>query len=266
MEAVARTATTRTRNPDWSHDETVLLLDLYFRAPRASPSHLEVVALSEHLKALGSADEKERQANFRNPAGVAMKLRNLAQQDPEFLTRGQTGLRKGGRIDAEIWQRYAHDRMLLAREVERIRGDLAISAYSVTIGGQVSRGPSPAFGVFAGERLDGETIVYVLRLSGAINAIFPSRKIAPDWVVAKIGRSNDTARRIAELSVGIPPGAQLQWEVLREFSYATARSAHDAEQMLLRRVQQLQWAIGGEFVIAPLAALLEEAEAITKVK
>jgi hypothetical protein len=258
-----RTSQARRRNPDWTADETVLLLDLYLRAPRASLRHPEVVALSTLLNEVARSSGLDPLETYRNPTGVAMKLRNLAQQDPVAHTDGKTGLREGGEIDADIWRRYAHSPEGLAREVDRILREWRTAPLETAVAShKSSRGPAPSFGAFGGYRTDADTIVYLLVLGGPLEALFPGRTFAPGWGVAKIGRSNDTARRITELSTGFPPGAAIVWRTLREYKHPGALSAHVNERALLRLADEKGWSIGGEFVIAPLDDLIAAAEAI----
>lgn len=70
------------RNPDWSRDETILLMALYRSAPRAGRSHPEVRALSHLLQAAGRREGRMVAANFRNADGIAMRLRNFGRHDP----------------------------------------------------------------------------------------------------------------------------------------------------------------------------------------
>lgn len=115
------------RNPPWTLDEMILLLDLYRRAPRADKSHEAVLTLSRQLNAMADVRGLVRSPTYRNPVGVAMKLRNLGQQDPEFLKSGRAGLRNAGRLNAEVWTRYADRPDDLAREVARILGGMPMS-------------------------------------------------------------------------------------------------------------------------------------------
>lgn len=66
-------------NADWTWDETILALDLYYR--RGGPverSDKEVVALSDYLRASDFVPTAEgRKPNSRNADGVALKLQNL---------------------------------------------------------------------------------------------------------------------------------------------------------------------------------------------
>jgi 5-methylcytosine-specific restriction protein A len=47
-----------------------------------------------------------RNANFRNPQGVSMKLGHFLAIDPEY---SGTGLRRVGKLDREIWHAFARD-------------------------------------------------------------------------------------------------------------------------------------------------------------
>lgn len=107
----------RDRNLAWSRDETILLLDLYLRQSSTEARHPEVAALSATLRDLARATGAPRPENFRNPIGIAMKLRNLAQQDPAFQRNGRAGLGHGSRLNAEVWDLLANDLVALAPEV-----------------------------------------------------------------------------------------------------------------------------------------------------
>jgi 5-methylcytosine-specific restriction protein A len=96
-----------TRNPPWTRDELILALDLYFRVGRKheGPAHPEVVQLSQHLNALPMHGAQQR-ADFRNPAGVAMKLANYLALDPDYPG---TGLQRGNRLERDVWDTFAGD-------------------------------------------------------------------------------------------------------------------------------------------------------------
>lgn len=75
------------RNPTWERDELILALDLYFRHyPKLPPSgdHPDVIELSQFLNSLPIFPPEERQSNFRNAAGVYMKLANFRWIDPDL--------------------------------------------------------------------------------------------------------------------------------------------------------------------------------------
>lgn len=110
------------RNPTWSADELILALDLYFRRGLLSDTDPEVVQLSEILNGLPLEDDRSRDARYRNPNGVAMKLGNFARLDPEYPG---TGLSRGGKGEEVLWERYANDRESLHRLADQLRAAAA---------------------------------------------------------------------------------------------------------------------------------------------
>lgn len=219
--------------------------------------------VSNTLRCLAQQSGPPVSATYRNSEGVAMKLKAMAQQDPDFRATGCKGLR-AVRIDETIWRQFAGDPEALAAEVRRITSALAPVATdcrppeSAALRTARSRGPAPSFGMFVAERFDTECVVYILRFEGPILALFPPGRAPEGWIVAKLGRTNDVGRRIAELSAGFPPGANLGWRVLETITLPTAGSAQMAEQSLLTVAEGKGWTLGGEFVVAPEAALLSE--------
>lgn len=242
------------QNPTWTYDETVLLLDLYLRVGCAAPNHPAVIEASENLRRLGRERGVTQAATYRNPEGVAMKLKAMAQQDPEWAKRGLKGLRPVA-IDALVWGELASDPDGLAARRARIVADP--QTVGVGVPPRSSHGPAPSFGSVSGERVDGETVLYLLRLEGPVQALFAPRRVDPPWVVAKIGRTNEVARRVAQLSAGFPPTSSLSWTVVDTVLFDSAREAHRAERSLLDTADAHQWSIGGEFVIAPEARLVQ---------
>lgn len=100
------------RNPTWTRDELILLLDVYFRVDMKRVGKLtpEVADLSVVLNDLPIHPQDRRAANFRNPAGVHMKLRNLCRFDPTFDRRG---LGRGGQLESVVWNEFSSNRELL---------------------------------------------------------------------------------------------------------------------------------------------------------
>ena len=95
----------------------ILALDLYLREGMLNKTHPSVVELSERLNSLTVQAERSDLANFRNPAGVAMKLANFAWIDLNH--RG--GLKHGGALDREVWNRYASEQDALVADAAAIR-------------------------------------------------------------------------------------------------------------------------------------------------
>ena len=93
------------RNPVWSRDELILALDLYVRhrPSQPGPRHADVVALSNLLNRIGQLSGSARNAVYRNPNGVAMKLQNFRRLDPDQEGKG---LKAGGRGEESVWNTF----------------------------------------------------------------------------------------------------------------------------------------------------------------
>lgn len=89
-------------NPDWTRDETILALRLYFECGESMPSKndLRVQRLSTILRAFPYHAEAARKDTFRNPDGVAFKLHNLRS-----VATGK-GFANTSKTDREIWQSF----------------------------------------------------------------------------------------------------------------------------------------------------------------
>lgn len=254
------TQPSRRRNPNWTRDETILLLDLYMRVPNAGRSHPGVLALSLELNLLARARGADMLPTFRNTSGISMRLRNISRQDPSASFSEATGLRSGGAIDALVWKEFAGRPKALAEEVARIRGRSAEAERARS--SRSSHGPGPYVGTVSAERSDGETLIYILRLAGPLDHLLPKLRLSEDFLIVKIGRSNNVARRIVELSSGFPPGAALRFELLWTRRCNSVVDAHSAERALLDHCDIVGWSLGGEFACAPLAPLLQAASRI----
>jgi 5-methylcytosine-specific restriction protein A len=126
------------RNPDWTQDELILALDLYFRAGRKQldATHPEVIALSKLLNQLPIHSQELRKSDFRNAQGVSMKLGNFLAVDPEHEG---AGLERGSKLDKIVWNEFSHDidrlRMFavtIAKSISPIR-EPSIENYSVEL-------------------------------------------------------------------------------------------------------------------------------------
>ncbi|WP_186417168.1 DUF3427 domain-containing protein [Bosea sp. CS1GBMeth4] len=115
------------------------------------------------------------------------------------------------------------------------------------------RGPPPVAGSHTVERLEGPTSVYLLVLEGPVAAAFPA--LEPGHRIVKVGLSNDVARRIEDLSSGLPPGCALRWRLVTERLFPTGREAYAVETAVLEQLRfGCKW-IGGEFGKVPEAEL-----------
>ena len=108
------------RNPNWTRDELILALDLYMRheGEQLSPSHPEICNLSQLLNALPIHARSFREAKFRNPNGVSMKLGNFLRLDPDYEG---AGLSRGSKLEQEVWEEFASDLERLHQTADAIR-------------------------------------------------------------------------------------------------------------------------------------------------
>ncbi len=108
------------RNPNWTRDELILALDLYFKYAPAIPDrdHPEVVELSKLLNNLPIHAGAEANEDFRNPNGVSMKLSNYLRFDPNYTGKG---LQAGGKLEEEIWNEFSENKTDLSRVAQAIK-------------------------------------------------------------------------------------------------------------------------------------------------
>ena len=257
-------------NPIWTYEETVVLLDLYLRVGRAEDDNAAVVETSRLLRRLGQMRGIEIGDTYRNAKGVSMKLKAMGQQDPEWRRLGLKGLR-AVQMDAKVWADLASDPVALAARKAEILDALESPRSASDLppvqpgqrraqpasGSMSSHGPAPTFGAFGGVRQDGDALLYLLRLDGPAAALFEPGRLQPSMIVAKIGRSQDVARRIGQLSAGFPPASALRWTVVDTVQFTSAIEAHRVERAILDETDARGWSLGGEFLMAPEAELLQ---------
>jgi hypothetical protein len=244
------------RNPDWTRDETILLMDLYLSAPRAGKTHPQVIALSTLLRAAGRREGLAVLPTFRNPVGVAMRLRNFGRHDPDAPEGRDAGWRPGGAMDMAVWGEFGADRGALAAEVTRIRRSIVSNQWVAPA--RSSRGPSPSFGSRSTEAQDGPTGVYLLLVDGPLELLAPSKVAVAGWIIAKVGRTKDLERRMSELACGLPPSAAIRYLPVAFKLFGNGLDAHRFERRILDVCDHSGWSLGGEFVYAPLEGLKSE--------
>src|SRR3954466_12873675 len=93
----------KNHKPPWSRDELILALRLYQSSGALRRSEPEVIQLSGRLNTLSSDQDSLDQ--FRSPAAVALKLANFQALDPAV----PTGMERGGRDTAIVWEEMGHD-------------------------------------------------------------------------------------------------------------------------------------------------------------
>lgn len=94
-----------TKNPNWEYSELVLALELYMlhRPNPPGKNSRDVKILSSVLRLNALSDRIYLNKTFRNTNGVAMKLQNFRRFDEMFKGKG---LRQGGGLERDIWDRY----------------------------------------------------------------------------------------------------------------------------------------------------------------
>ena len=104
-------------NPNWTEDEVVLALDLYFQLGGAMPSSTDprVLALSETLRSLPYHAEAARKPSFRNPDGVVFKVGNL-----RAVATGK-GLSNTAKVDRQVWEQFGGDPVATHARAKAIR-------------------------------------------------------------------------------------------------------------------------------------------------
>lgn len=109
-------------NPNWTRDEVILALDLYFDCDGKIPGQSDprVTTLSDLLRAFPHHSTAARKESFRNPDGVAFKLQNLRQVDTG------RGLGNVSRTDREVWNELGHDRKRAKRLATLIRAGIEV--------------------------------------------------------------------------------------------------------------------------------------------
>ena len=116
------------RNPPWAEEELILALDLYLCSGQLGDSHPAVTNLSRVLNGLTIQPERPDAVRFRNPNSVKLKLANFAAIDPNHAGRGMS---RGGKGDAEVWQRYAADEDLLTDIAAAIKDGHSLRSLAV---------------------------------------------------------------------------------------------------------------------------------------
>ena len=120
-------------NPDWTKDELILALELFFREPsaRGSATHPGCIELSKILNALQIHDYNGHGGTFRNPNGVGMKLSNFLRYDPNYHGKG---LQRGSKLEEEVWNTYAGNQNRLKEVAAAIRaGQLELESTKTSV-------------------------------------------------------------------------------------------------------------------------------------
>lgn len=110
-------------NPNWSREEIILALDLYFDCAGKVPSANDdrMVALSKLLQRLPAHANAVKRESFRNPDGVAFKVQNLRQ-----VATGK-GLGNVSQLDRQVWEEFGHDPAETKQTANIIRATVSIA-------------------------------------------------------------------------------------------------------------------------------------------
>jgi 5-methylcytosine-specific restriction protein A len=111
-------------NPDWTRDETILALDLYFNCNGTMPTNADqrVHELSSLLRSLPYHSEASRKETFRNVAGVVFKLKNLHK-----VATGEGFAANVSKTDRIVWAELGRQRHEVAQIAQLIRRSLTVS-------------------------------------------------------------------------------------------------------------------------------------------
>jgi 5-methylcytosine-specific restriction enzyme A len=109
-------------NPNWTHDEVILALELYFDCAGSvpGPSDRRVEDLSDLLRSFPHHSVAARKESFRNPDGVAFKLQNLRQ-----VATGR-GLGNVSQVDRAVWAEFGHDPNRVKQNAALIRAGIEV--------------------------------------------------------------------------------------------------------------------------------------------
>lgn len=126
----------KSKGKSWSHDELLLVCNLYFSIPfgQMHARNPKVIAMGGMLG--------------RTPGSIAMKLANFASLDPALQVRGISGLRGVTQSDRGVWEEFHSNWSVLAAASEKRLSELAslqpVSARKLDLALPVSM-PSPTY-------------------------------------------------------------------------------------------------------------------------
>lgn len=107
-------------NPDWTREELILALDLYFDLDQGQmhKGHPNVIRVSNELRELNIHQEIPDLKKFRNPSGISRRLGNFKTMDSGY--EGE-GLPNSGKLAKIVFKEFANRRDKLRKEADLIR-------------------------------------------------------------------------------------------------------------------------------------------------
>lgn len=106
-------------NPNWTREELILALDLFFRKGgdrMPGDTDPDVIELAALLRSLPIHPPEARAGNFRTAGSIAFKCGNFMR----FLPEGG-GPHHGGHLDEVVWNEFHGDRDRLRAEADELR-------------------------------------------------------------------------------------------------------------------------------------------------
>jgi 5-methylcytosine-specific restriction enzyme A len=110
----------RKTNPDWTREELVLALDLYFNLDQGQmhKDNPDVIRVSNELRSLNIHKEIPDPKKFRNPSGISRRLGNFKNMDSNYIGEG---LSNSGKLAKEIFIEFSQHRDKLRNEAGLIK-------------------------------------------------------------------------------------------------------------------------------------------------
>lgn len=120
-----------------------------------------------------------------------------------------------------------------------------------------SKGFPPALGSRSSNYVDGENLVYLMILTTRADALFPKSAVGFGHALAKVGRTNDSARRLKEVNCGFPEKASVRWEMIQLQKYPDVATAHSVEDAIKGVFARKFTSQGNEFFTGDRKQLVE---------
>jgi 5-methylcytosine-specific restriction enzyme A len=116
------------QNLNWTREELILALDLYFRVPysQVTQHHPDIIELSHFLRQLPIYADIPKSSGYRSPSSVSLKLSNFKRLDPAYEG---SGLGAGSKLDVEVWNDFSANRQLLQSVAQGIRAAYRTTDY-----------------------------------------------------------------------------------------------------------------------------------------